>query len=1151
MKYILTILTLIGLTFTHVVDAKMPGDTYYLPAVDVAAEKAKAISAKDVPLKYAVNTVVDDIYHSKGKSQSGQWRKMFDGTWEYNLRLTAKNATSLNVGLEDFFLPPSAELWVSTDDQTILRGPYDGSYNQKHGFFWVGDVPADHMNIRITVSDQEKQYLSFKLKNVSNGFYKYWEEPSYLNKSGSCNVDVACPEGDEWENQINSVGRYSFSTSSGSFVCTGQLINNTAQDGAPLFSTADHCGYSDNSGQISLSARQNLAASMAIIWNYQSLTCRAPGSTQSGVQISTSGFNQRQSGATYLASNPASDFALVRLNSTPSDSFGLEYTGWDRRDIAPASVVSIHHPQGHAKRISFENDPTSITQYATSIRGAGTHIRVADWDLGTTEGGSSGSGLWNADQLFVGQLHGGAAACGNDEPDWYGRLFVSWDNGNDAQSRLRDWLDPINTGQQTLQGTGGCEAPSVNIINDSSNSVGELLTFSSEVTGGAGGYTYQWEINGDSGIDGTAAEIQARYNHPYVGNINLTVKDSAGCQANASKAVVIVSANVQLQDVADIQSDSVQLCGNNDAVVDPGERWSTLLTAKNTGAKTATDAYLALGKSRTSVTGGLSDAYGNTVSSCNRLFIDISNTGTFYAWETANVTNTTAADEGSALIQLSQAFDHYGENINQLRASTNGYFSTSSTATGGDWDNDCPLPESPDKDNIGARIAPMHDDLRDSMFYHQSFSNCPRAADAGGAQACEVFLWKGADLWETPNDIEAIDVQAILYPATSQWVYQYAGTGFDGSESTTGMQNTAASDGLTYACDTANSINTSVAVCTFNKNHQPVAAGAEFVLLENPVISLGDLLVNQSQTRSMDYAIGEDATCGASFSINHEASVYDEGFNPGQNNILSQTIGSNGQCNVVTSCGVGAAAPISNTTNSITPRQGLWWNPDRDGNGFDLYSIERNRLVYFFYTGQADGEPIWYLANDNDSKYNQYFNNITTTNYPGGFGVGAANLSVVGWSNTTFIDDSTAIMVREIDGKLSAEKQFFFQYGANETPNMHTGPYYTPSENGWGHSIGTLGNARVAISFIYDNDGNPYWTIGNGPNDNSAFAVFYNNTFCPSCPKTNTNPQPVGEIQMDLNGQIDGFLFKYDVNAENVDWNKSNLPLEIILVPER
>ncbi len=1141
MKCIVLILSLIVLSLNGAVHAQMKGDTYYLPDVDVLAEKNKAAKTKGA-MKYGINSYVSDIKVSNGITTKGVWQDLENGYSEWSINIQADNATSLDFGFKDFYLPPTAELTVINADQTVVKGPYTGSVNKKHGYFWPGTVPGDHAKVNVKVSNKYKPYLKLNLFNIPRGFYKFWEQP-IVTKSLECNIDVNCSEGDDWQSQSNSVAHYSFNTPTGGFVCTGQLINNTLQDGTPYFLTANHCGHEDANN---LEENQAIAASMNIWWNYQSLSCRAPGSTQSGIQISLSGFNDTQSGATYISNNAASDFALVRLNENPLPNYGTEFTGWDRRDIAPNFAFSIHHPLGHAKRIAIENNPLSIT---SPLGISNTHLRVNEWDQGLTEQGSSGGGLWNADGLLIGQLHFGnlAETCADPVSDSYGRFNTSWEQGNTPQSRLKDWLDPNNTGQQTLQGTGGCEAPTVSIINTSSNSVGDLLTFSSQVSGGAGGYTYEWDVNADGELDGMSAAVQARYNHQFVGNIQLTVKDSAGCQANASRAVVIINADVQLEQVNDIPNSLVQVCGNNDTVIDPGERWSATLAARNSGAQTASDAYLALGKNRRSTT-GQSDSFGNSISSCDRLFIDISGTGTLHDWELAsNVNNAAAEDEGSVLIELSQAFDHYGENVSQVRVSTNGFISTSADATGGDWDNDCPLPQAPDKDNTGARIAPMHDDLKDSMFYHQSFNSCPRPAETGVDLACEVFMWQGADLFNTQNTVEAIDVQAILYPATSQWVYQYAGNGLDGAGATIGMQNLAADDGLTFACDTANSINVSEAVCVFNKNNQPASSAADFVRLESPVISLGSLLVNGSQSRDLNFAISEDATCGSSFSINHEASVFDEGFNAGQNNILTQDIGNNGQCNVVTNCGVGNSGA---NTNDIVPRRGLWWNPDRDGNGLDMYSIDNESLLYFFYTGKADGEPIWYLANDADSAHNQYYNNILEFSVPGGFENGTLENTAIGWSNTSFIDNSTAIQVRVIDGLLSAEKQYFFQYGADETPNLHTGPFFTPSENGWGHSVGTLGDSRVALTFIYDDDGNPYWTIGSGPNNNSAFDISYVNSFCHSCPSRPTRVETAGQVQMTLNGQIDGTLVRYNVDRDNVNWNKTNLPLQAIIAPE-
>jgi hypothetical protein len=127
------------------------------------------------------------------------------------------------------------------------------------------------------------------------------------------------------------------------------------------------------------------------------------------------------------------------------------YGGWDRSGAAPSSATTVHHPNGDEKRISFENDPVTVTSYyGTASPGDGTHLRVADWDLGTTEGGSSGSPLFDAAQRVVGQLHGGDAACGNDLPDWYGRFSASWSGGGTSATRLSDWLDPTSTGATTL-----------------------------------------------------------------------------------------------------------------------------------------------------------------------------------------------------------------------------------------------------------------------------------------------------------------------------------------------------------------------------------------------------------------------------------------------------------------------------------------------------------------------------------------------------------------------------------------------------------------------------------------------------------------------------------------------------------------------------
>ncbi len=677
--------------------------------------------------------------------------------------------------------------------------------------------------------------------------------------------------------------------------------------------------------------------------------------------------------------------------------------------------------------------------------------------------------------------------------------------------------------------------------------MGQVVSFTANVAAGQSPYSYIWDINGDGETDGTEQTINVKYSQAYSGAVEVEVRDITNTVSSAVIDVTLAGPNVELQQVVNIRENLDQVCGNNDSVIDPGERWSSLIEAKNVGNKTATDSYIAMGVAKFSASSVAADSYGNSVSSCDRMFIDITDTGTLVPWSSAGISSYTADDEGFVPIQLNQAFDHYGQNVASLVASSNGYFSSDTTSKGDAWDNDCPMPATPVRDSTGARIAPMHDDLKASSFYRQYFSNCPRPAESGNDLACEVFLWSDADLWSTPT-VETIDVQAILYPATSQWVYQYGGSGFDGSTSSTGMQNAAASDGFTYACNMADSINTTEAVCTFNKNNIPEFDGTNFVKLATPVIPLGNVAVNQSGSGILEFAIDVDATCGTDFAINHEASVYQQGFNPGETNVFVGTIGNNGQCNTVTTC------PNPTEINDIQPRNGLWWNPQRSGNGVDLHAYNGQALLYVMYTGNPDRSPIWYIANNSESSYNQYYNEILKVNYPGGFGANNQQAETVGWSNTTFISDKIAIQVRNINGKLSAEKIVMDQFAADPTPNLHTGHYYSPTDNGWGQSIITLGDVRVAIGYIYDQIGDPFWTIASGSNDGGEKSVVTADTFCPHCPSLPLDVFTIGTLRMDFNGQTSGTIDEYIISyppasaQPQATWNKTNLPI-VNLVP--
>ncbi|HET9031992.1 MAG TPA: fibronectin type III domain-containing protein [Dokdonella sp.] len=231
-------------------------------------------------------------------------------------------------------------------------------------------------------------------------------------------------------------------------------------------------------------------------WNYEWPTCRTPGSSASG-QVGTPNPAMASSGATFVAATPnpfsassctsgigatCSDWTLIEFDDPFDPAWNLYWEGWDRRSTGamcsepsdPTSTVgmcaSIHHPGVDEKRITFVPTPLSVSGIS---RGINTHWHAA-WDTtppilpnivnppsslppSVTEGGSSGSPLYSPQQRIVGVLSGGSSFCGatgSDLSDEYGQLAVAWEGRGTPATRMKDHLDPLNTGAEFIDGMG-------------------------------------------------------------------------------------------------------------------------------------------------------------------------------------------------------------------------------------------------------------------------------------------------------------------------------------------------------------------------------------------------------------------------------------------------------------------------------------------------------------------------------------------------------------------------------------------------------------------------------------------------------------------------------------------------------------------------
>jgi hypothetical protein len=156
--------------------------------------------------------------------------------------------------------------------------------------------------------------------------------------------------------------------------------------------------------------------------------------------------------------NTGSDFFLVKLLTAIPDTFDVYFNGWSRDTIPSPSGVGIHHPQGDIKKISTYTTPLvrSSWNYPTAYTHWRTKWAETAHGHGVTEGGSSGSPLYDNSGRLIGTLTGGDSRCDSlhvDLYDYYGMFYYHWDrNGSDSSNTLKYWLDPIQSNVMDLNG---------------------------------------------------------------------------------------------------------------------------------------------------------------------------------------------------------------------------------------------------------------------------------------------------------------------------------------------------------------------------------------------------------------------------------------------------------------------------------------------------------------------------------------------------------------------------------------------------------------------------------------------------------------------------------------------------------------------------
>jgi PKD repeat protein len=482
-------------------------------------------------------------------NNSGTWSTLEDGTEIWRLSLTSKGAKALALHFDRFNIPVGAKVFVYDSEHKQVLGSFNNNNNRGDKEFSIGIVVGNEIII---------EYVAPSFNEKKDGYFKHGfnsvSEPeiiisrlSYIYRgvelmeqrlngkdyddSDYCEVDINCPEGANWQDEKRGVARIYAVDGYSAGWCTGSLVNNYNEDGTPYFLTADHCGGSASTTSFN---------QWIFFFNYEGSTCNYSGSEPSYNSIT---------GCSRISRAPldgGSDFLLLELNNTPPSNYNVVYNGWRANNYGGTGGVGIHHPYGDIKKIStYTSAPGTATYYGQDETGASNaHWRVywveTTTNHGVTEGGSSGSPLFDSNGIIFGTLSGGSSYCDSpNSPDLYGKFSYHWtSNGSSSTEQLEPWLgnglteigmyDPNNTGVNA-QFTA----------SPTTVSPGGQVQFTNQSTGNP--TSYSWSFPGGSPNNSSAVNPTITYNTVGTYNVSLTVSGGGSSDTETKNGYITVA----------------------------------------------------------------------------------------------------------------------------------------------------------------------------------------------------------------------------------------------------------------------------------------------------------------------------------------------------------------------------------------------------------------------------------------------------------------------------------------------------------------------------------------------------------------------------------------------------------------------------------
>ena len=376
-----------------------------------------------------------------------------DGTDIWRLHLKARDAVAIMLYYSDFYIPEGGRLFIYSPDYAQVLGAYTHRTHPSGGLFATEFIGGDALILEYVASETSEEKPRISIHDIGFGF-----NTSALREfcgvttravSGDCEVNINCEEGIAWQNEKKSICYTIQRIGSDAYICTGSLLNNTAEDLKPFILTAVHCAYDP---KYTVRASETDMEQWAFYFNREREGC----SNSSMGKVSKTMIGCKLLVSTGLTGG--SDGLLLLLKDTIPANYDVFYNGWDYSGNDGLSGVCIHHPEGDLKKISTYDEPTKSFPWPNQPNfDKNAHINVifkaTPNGYGVTEPGSSGSPLYNENKLVIGTLSGGSSSCTLQKGmNLYGKFSFHWDRYKTDSMHMDIWLDPLKKDVKTLNG---------------------------------------------------------------------------------------------------------------------------------------------------------------------------------------------------------------------------------------------------------------------------------------------------------------------------------------------------------------------------------------------------------------------------------------------------------------------------------------------------------------------------------------------------------------------------------------------------------------------------------------------------------------------------------------------------------------------------